>query len=134
MVLADASQLVRLFQNLISNSLKFRSENIPPLIKVTATRDGANWIIKVQDNGIGIAELRMKFRTPVKPILEKIFDLGNASRQHKGKEYGNKYPGHGIGLATCKNIVERHGGWIKAESDGPNKGTTIIFTMPAVDG
>jgi PAS domain S-box-containing protein len=133
MVLADAKQLVRLFQNLIGNSLKFSAANRPPEIEVTAARDGANWIIKVRDNGIGIAELKGKFLTPVKPILEKIFELGDASRQHKAKKYGGKYPGHGIGLATCKNIVERHGGSIKAESDGPDKGTTITFTLPAAD-
>jgi PAS domain S-box-containing protein len=133
MVRADAVQLVGLFQNLIGNSLKFSAANRPPKIEVTAARDGAHWIIKVRDNGIGIAELTMKFRTPVKPILEKIFELGNASRQHKGKKYGDKYPGHGIGLATCKNIVERHGGSIKAESDGPDTGTTITFTLPAAE-
>jgi signal transduction histidine kinase len=131
MVRADALLLVRLFQNLVGNSLKFSAANRPPEIEVTAARDGTNWIIKVRDNGIGIAELKMEFKTSVKPILEKIFELGDASRQHKGKRYRNKYPGHGIGLATCKNIVERHGGSIKAESDGPDKGTTITFTLPA---
>jgi PAS domain S-box-containing protein len=133
MVLADAVQLVGLFQNLIGNSLKFRAENRPPEIEVTAARDGANWIINVRDNGIGIEELTMQFSTPVKPILEKIFELGDNSRHHKGKKYRDKYPGHGIGLAICRNIVERHGGSIKAESDGPDKGTTITFTLPAAD-
>jgi PAS domain S-box-containing protein len=130
-VLADVSLLGLLFQNLISNSLKFRADGRLPRIDVTAERDSANWILKVRDNGIGIEELSMKLITSPTPVLEKIFDLGDASRQHKKKKYGGKYPGYGIGLATCKNIVERHGGRIWAESDGHDKGTTIIFTLPA---
>jgi PAS domain S-box-containing protein len=132
-VRASAPQLVRLFQTLIENSLKFRVAERVPEITVTANRDGGNWVIEVRDNGIGIEELTMQFSTPVKPILEKIFDLGSVSRQHAGKKFGGKYPGHGIGLATCKDIVERHGGWIKAKSDGHDKGTTIFFALPAAD-
>jgi signal transduction histidine kinase len=65
--------------------------------------------------------------------LEKVFELGVESRQLAGDEYQKKYPGHGIGLSTCKNIVERYGGGIRAESEGHDKGTTIIFTLPAAD-
>jgi light-regulated signal transduction histidine kinase (bacteriophytochrome) len=130
-VLADKSQLVRLFQNLIGNSLKFKLDDVPPRIRVTAHRDGDEWIIAVTDNGIGIE--RLKGFKKAKDTFEKVFDLGVESRQHTGKRYGDKYPGSGIGLATCKNIVERHGGWIRAHSDGLGKGTTITFALPAAD-
>jgi signal transduction histidine kinase len=129
-VLADVQQLTRLFQNLIGNSLKFRADDRPPHIRISARREGAEWVIQVADNGIGIERLDKKFRT-VK-TLEKIFELGNHSRQHTdSKKYGDKYPGYGIGLSTCKNIVERHGGRIWADSEGLGMGTTIIFTLPA---
>ena len=130
-VLADESQLVRLFQNLISNSLKFRVDDRPPRVRVTARPEGAKWVIAVTDNGIGIEAL--KGLKKVKDPLEKIFDLGIQSRQHTGKRYGDKYPGSGIGLATCKNIVERHGGRIWASSAGLGQGTTVSFTLPAAD-
>jgi PAS domain S-box-containing protein len=132
-VLADAQQLVRLLQNLISNSLKFRADDRLPRVRVAARREGAEWIIEVSDNGIGIEGLKGRRLTKVKDPLEKIFDLGVESRQHSGKKYGDKYPGSGIGLSTCKNIVERHGGRIWASSDGHDKGTTIFFTLPAAD-
>jgi signal transduction histidine kinase len=71
----------------------------------------------VADNGIGIeAEYQ-----------HKIFKLGVESRLHGA----SKYPGHGIGLATCEKIVQRHGGRIWVSSDGPDRGTTISFTLPA---
>ena len=131
-VLADASQLVRLFQNLINNSLKFRLDDTPPRVRVSARREGAQWAIEVSDNGIGIEGPKVALKK-VKSPFEKIFDLGVESRQHTGKKYGDRYPGSGIGLSTCKNIVERHGGTIGAKSDGPGKGTTIRFTLPAAD-
>ena len=120
-VLADGSQLKRLFQNLIGNSLKFRLADQAPQVRITACRDGANWVVTVTDNGIGIEAVRLKSVN----TFEKIFKLGVESRQHK------KYPGSGVGLATCKNIVERHNGRIWAHSDGKGKGTTISFTLPA---
>jgi PAS domain S-box-containing protein len=130
-VLADQSQLERLFQNLIGNSLKFRVDDRPPRITVTARREGKEWVISVADNGIGIEKVK-GFKN-VKDTFEKIFDLGKWSRQHAGKRYGDKYPGSGIGLTTCKNIVERYGGWIRAHSEGLGKGTTITFALPAAD-
>ncbi|HXD87049.1 MAG TPA: PAS domain S-box protein [Urbifossiella sp.] len=116
-VLADVSQLAQLFQNLISNSLKFREQGQPPRIRVSfSSQDSALVTIRVTDNGIGI-EPR---------ALAKVFKLGVESRQH-GRD---KYPGSGIGLTTCERIVERHGGRIWAESDGLGRGTTIAFTVP----
>jgi PAS domain S-box-containing protein len=117
-VLADASQLTQVFQNLISNSLKFRAEGRPPRVRVSARREGMQWVIDVTDNGIGIDGHN---------ALSKIFKLGVESRQHSR----DKYPGSGIGLATCERIIERHGGRIWAASDGPDRGTTIAFTLPA---
>jgi PAS domain S-box-containing protein len=117
-LLADPDQLAQLFQNLISNALKFRAEDRPPCIRVTARRlDGRWWQIDVADNGIGIE----------REYLQRIFGLGE--RLHAA----TKYPGHGIGLATCEKIVQRHGGTIWADSPGPGHGATISFTLPAAD-
>jgi PAS domain S-box-containing protein len=129
-VLADKEQLERLFQNLIGNSLKFRTDDRPPVVRITARRDGPMWVIEVRDNGVGIEKLPPRFK--VDPF-ETIFVIGVKSRWHDTKEYEGKYPGSGIGLTTCKSIVERYGGWIKAESEGKGKGTTITFALPAAD-
>ena len=118
-VLADPTQITQLFQNLFANALKFRSEGQPPAVRVSARRDGAMWVIDVADNGIGIEP----------EYLQKIFKLGVESRMHSR----SKYPGHGIGLATCEKIVQLHGGEIKAHSAGPGRGTTISITLPAAD-
>jgi signal transduction histidine kinase len=112
--MADLTQLGQLFQNLIGNSLKYRSEQ-PPRIHVSARREGTAWVIEVADNGMGIED----------KYLHKIFDIGVKSRLNK------TIPGSGIGLATCEAIVQRHGGRIWPTSDGPGKGTTISFTIPA---
>lgn len=117
-VVVAPSQLAQLFQNLISNALKFRGEE-SPRIHVSASRVEDGWEIAVADNGIGIEP----------HSLERIFRLGVESRLYNR----TKYPGHGIGLATCQKIIERHGGRIWATSDGPGKGTTIHFTLPAIE-
>jgi PAS domain S-box-containing protein len=116
-VMADPTQLEQLFQNLIGNALKFRAAGRPPEIHISAARRDRMWELRVTDNGIGIE--------PDK--LERVFRLGIESRLHSR----TKYPGHGIGLATCQKIIERHGGRIWAESTGPGTGTTIAFTLPA---
>jgi light-regulated signal transduction histidine kinase (bacteriophytochrome) len=113
-VVADPTQLTQLFQNLIGNALKFRAE-ADPVVRVSARRDGPDWRIDVADNGIGIE----------REYLRRIFGLGE--RLHGS----SKYPGNGIGLATCEKIVQRHGGRIWANSAGSGRGTTISFTMPA---
>jgi PAS domain S-box-containing protein len=113
-VWGDETQLVQLFQNLISNALKFHADR-PPDIQVAAREENGHWRIMVTDNGIGIE----------RQYLQRIFGLGE--RLHGISQY----PGNGIGLATCEKIVQRHGGRIWADSPGLDQGTTIAFTLPA---
>jgi PAS domain S-box-containing protein len=115
-VMADTSQMVQLFQNLISNAIKFRREE-PPRIRISAQRKGDDWVFSVEDNGIGISPKFMGH-------LFQIFQREHAT---------NKYPGTGIGLAICKRIVERHGGRIWAKSIH-GKGSIFYFTIPARKG
>jgi PAS domain S-box-containing protein len=116
MVLADATQLIQLFQNLLANALKFHGER-PPRIHVSAGREDGAWRVDVADNGIGIEG----------QYLQRIFGLGE--RLHSVA----RYPGNGIGLATCERIVQRHGGRIWATSPGLEQGSTFAFTMPAAE-
>lgn len=110
-VVADAPQLVQLFQNLLSNAIKFNGSE-PARVHVSALLKEKEWIFSVRDNGIGIPAEQ----------TEQIFETFH--RLHK-----DKYPGTGIGLATCKRIIERHGGRIWVESE-PGKGATFYFTIP----
>jgi PAS domain S-box-containing protein len=110
-VVANESQMVQLFQNLISNSLKYKS-SLPPLIQVGAEEMEDEWIISVRDNGIGIEP----------QYSQRIF--GVFKRLH-----GRDVPGTGIGLAIARKIVENHGGRIWVESDGKH-GSNFRFTLP----
>ncbi len=110
-VMADSSQMITLFQNLLSNAIKFRRET--PRIHVSAKQKKDEWIFSLQDNGIGISP----------ELIDRIFVL--FYRLH-GRDV---YPGSGIGLATCKKIVERHGGRIWVDSK-LGKGSTFYFTIP----
>jgi PAS domain S-box-containing protein len=112
-VLADESQLFQLFQNLVANGIKFRSDT-PPRISVQATFRSSRWVFAVKDNGIGID----------KRYSDRIFQM--FQRLHDK----SRYEGSGIGLAIAKRIVERHGGQIWFESAG-GTGTTFFFTMPS---
>jgi signal transduction histidine kinase len=111
-VMADASQMVQLLQNLVGNAIKFRGEE-SPRIHVSAQEKGNEWVFSVKDNGIGIEA----------QFSERIFIA--FQRLHSRE----KYPGTGIGLAICKKIVDRHGGkiWIESEL---GKGSTFYFTTP----
>jgi two-component system sensor kinase FixL len=105
--------LEQLFQNLVTNAIKFRAAE-PPRIEISAARHGAMWQIAVADNGIGIAP----------EYFEKIFAMFH--RLHTREQY----PGTGVGLAICKKIVERYGGRIWVES-APGRGATFRFELPA---
>lgn len=111
-VLADSSELSRLFQNLIGNGIKFHGNKLPK-IHISAELKGKEWIFSVSDNGIGIDHKN----------FDRIFTV--FQRLHNREEY----EGTGIGLANCKKIVERHGGRIWVESEF-GKGTTFYFTLP----
>jgi light-regulated signal transduction histidine kinase (bacteriophytochrome) len=112
MSMADEQQMVHLFQNLVSNAIKFRNGD-HPTINISAERCGDRWLMRFHDNGIGIPEA----------ATERIFDLG--ARLHSAQDY----PGAGIGLALCRRIVERHNGRIWVESR-PGDGTTFFVLLP----
>ncbi|MGQ9731319.1 MAG: sensor histidine kinase [Candidatus Zipacnadales bacterium] len=111
-VIADPQQLAQVFQNLISNAVKFRSER-PCRVHVSVTRQNGEWVFAVQDNGIGLDPKH----------YDRIFVL--FQRLHSRAQY----PGTGIGLALCKKIIERHKGRIWVESR-PGEGATFYFTLP----
>jgi PAS domain S-box len=116
-VLADPTQLPLVFQNLLGNAIKFRRQDEPPSISISAKKTGDWWTFAVQDNGIGIDSA----------FYDRIFVI--FQRLH-GR---NEYPGTGVGLAIVKKIIERHRGRIWVESE-VGKGSTFYFTLPAVPG
>jgi len=112
-VKANTLQINQLFQNLISNAIKFRKPDVSPIVNITAKHAGDEWLFTVSDNGIGID----------KEFSDKIFII--FQRLHNNSEY----PGTGIGLAICKKIVEKLGGHLWVESE-PGRGSTFTFTIP----
>ena len=109
----DRGQMVRLFQNLIGNAVKYRQPNQPSKVHISAEQKGAEWVISIRDNGIG-------FDPKFASIIFTPF-----KRLHSAQEY----PGTGVGLAICRRIVQAQGGRIWAES-APGEGTTFFFTLP----
>ena len=114
-VVGDKFQLARLFQNLISNAIKYRSKR-PLKIRISAREENAGWVFRVKDNGLGFHPKE----------IDHIFNM--FTRLH-----GREISGSGIGLAACKKIVELHGGKIGAESQ-IGKGSTFYFSIPAPVG
>jgi PAS domain S-box-containing protein len=114
-VTADPTRLEQVFQNLLSNALKFRGVD-PPRIHVAAEKKGREWVFSVRDNGIGIDP---QYGDRVFKIFERLH----------GK---NEYPGTGVGLALCKKIVEQHRGRIWVQSQ-PGEGAVFYFTLPAAE-
>lgn len=110
----DHVQIVQLFQNLISNAIKYRRPDAAPLIRISAEQSDGSWVFSVSDNGVGVPT----------EYTDRVFDLFR-------RLHGSKIPGTGIGLAICKRIVEKHGGriWVETGSTG---GTTFRFTMPSL--
>jgi PAS domain S-box-containing protein len=107
----DTAQVMHIFQNILSNALKYRRVDRTPEIRVAVARDQDRWKVSVEDNGIGFEP----------EYSERIFGL--FKRLHQGE-----YPGTGLGLAICKRIVERYGGEIWAEGR-PGDGATIYFSL-----
>lgn len=112
-VTADRSQLTRLFQNLISNGIKYRRPEEPPRIHISAESHKGRWIFSFEDNGIGVpAEHR-----------ETIFQVFR-------RLHGREIPGTGVGLAICQRVVERLGGHIWVEPGPDGHGSIFRFDMP----
>ncbi len=109
---ADEDQIIRVFQNLIGNALKFRREGVKPKIHIAAQKSGHEYIFSVSDNGIGLEE----------EYSDQIFEV------FKRLHVIDEYKGAGIGLAIVKRIIDRHGGriWVKSEL---GKGSTFYFTL-----
>ena len=111
-VRADKTQLVQVFQNLINNGIKFRSNELSRIHINALQKDGC-WLFSVKDNGIGIDP---KYKDKVFVVFQRLHTR-------------DAYPGTGIGLALCKRILDRHRGQIWFESN-PGQGTTFYFTIP----
>lgn len=112
-LMADETQLIQLFQNLIANSIKYQAKGNIPIIHIGSREVTGEEQFYVKDNGIGIS----------KEHFDRIFII--FQRLHSREEYS----GTGIGLAVCKKIVERHHGKIWVESEGKGKGSTFYFTI-----
>jgi light-regulated signal transduction histidine kinase (bacteriophytochrome) len=112
-IMADQLQLRELFQNLITNALKYHRQ-IPLLIEIRAIAQGDHWLFSITDNGMGIAAEH----------IEKIFTIFTRTPSVQ------ELPGSGIGLSICQKIIERHGGKIWLESK-LGEGTTFYFTFPS---
>jgi light-regulated signal transduction histidine kinase (bacteriophytochrome) len=109
---SDFAQLSQVFQNLVSNAVKYRKPGEPPQIHISAEERDDNWIFAVRDKGLGIDP---EYREQIFGIFKRL--------------HGREYPGTGMGLAICKKIIERHGGriWVESQTD---IGSTFYFTLP----
>lgn len=109
-VIADESQMIQLFQNLIGNALKYRGAEAP-VVQISAEELDGEWLISVRDNGIGIEP---QYNDQIFKVFKRL--------------HGHAIPGTGMGLAICRKIVENHGGKLWVESDGKS-GADFRFTL-----
>jgi PAS domain S-box-containing protein len=114
-VAADSVLLIQLFQNLIGNAIKYRKDDIAPLVEIRAESQDGTWRFAVADNGIGFD-----------PAEQDVFELFRRLHPHAG------YSGTGVGLAVCRWVVNRLGGRIWVDSI-PGKGSTFYFTLPVAE-
>ncbi|XGV98714.1 MAG: response regulator [Leptolyngbya sp. BL-A-14] len=114
-VMGNETLLIQLLQNLVSNAIKFVPHEVTPCVKISVAKQGNQWLFGVHDNGIGIESHH----------LEQVFEIFQRTQS------AQNYPGTGIGLATCKKIVEHHGGQIWVTSQ-VKVGTTFYFTLCGV--
>lgn len=113
-VWGDEGSLIQVFQNLLSNGIKFHRKDIDPIIDITTSPHGMGWEVRVKDNGIGMEAEH----------LEQIWVMFKRLN-------GTGFAGTGIGLSIVKKVVERHGGSIRVESE-PGQGSSFFVTLPAV--
>lgn len=113
-VTAHETHMIQLFQNLISNAIRYRSAR-PLEIKINAVRQENDWLFSVADNGIGIDP---KFSDQIFLLFRRL--------------HGVEYSGTGIGLALCQRVVQHYGGriWVESEVD---RGATFYFTLPVAE-
>src|SRR5450631_2637774 len=109
---AYPTELKLLFQNLITNAIKFRRQEEPLVVKIHPSRSNGQWTFQFEDNGIGIEE---SFHQRIFIIFQRLHTR-------------SQYEGSGIGLAHCKKIVELHGGHIWVEST-PGQGSSFFVTV-----
>lgn len=117
-VVVDSIQIKEVFQNLISNAIKYKKEQSTAHITIDAKHDGDNVIISIEDDGIGMSREQ----------IEKIFD-----EFYKADHARSDIDSHGLGLNICKRIIEKHNGSIWAESNGLGQGTKFYFTLKSVN-
>ncbi len=110
----DSFMMQQLFQNLISNALKFHRKGVPPRIHISSYPEDGNWVILVRDNGIGFDN----------KYVDRIFKPFEQLHHFKDQ------PGNGMGLAICAKIVSRLGGKLRADGK-PGQGATFFLTLPA---
>lgn len=112
-VMGDEGQIQQLLSNLLDNALRYSRLGVPPRISLSATRQGAFWLFRFRDNGIGIAS---EYQSSIFDVFTRLHGISQSQ-------------GTGFGLAICRRIVERHGGQIWVESE-PDQGSTFLFTLP----
>lgn len=112
-VMGDEDQIKQVFDNLLDNALRYARTGVPPVVTVSAMRQGAFWRVAVADNGIGIAP---EYHTSIFDVFTRLHGAGHTE-------------GTGFGLAICRRVIERHGGqiWVESQSD---RGSTFFFTLP----